>query len=60
MWENVSCKKCGRMESVNPSHLTEEGKNQYLCTSCRTREAMPLEARIAEKADDGRKLLVEG
>ena len=58
--EIVYCKKCGNQELVIKGHLTEEGKRDYLCSACKVRDNMPMESKIAEQVNKGKRLLVEG
>lgn len=57
---NLTCTKCGRTESVPDGVLTDFGLKNYVCSSCRVQENMPMESRIAEDQRKGRKLLTEG
>lgn len=57
-YEQVFC-KCGKAESIQKGHLTEEGKKEFKCTECRRRDQMPMEARVSEDATKGRRLLTE-
>ena len=57
-YEQVYC-KCGKAESIPKGHLTEEGKKAFKCAECRRRDNMPMESRVAEEANKGKRLLTE-
>lgn len=57
--EVVMCSKCGGQELVLTGHLTEEGRTKFVCSTCRVRDQMPMEARLSEKQLDGKKILTE-
>lgn len=59
MSDSVKCTKCGTMKNVEANSLTDTGKRSFKCPSCQVEESMPMESKIAERQNVGKKLLTE-
>jgi len=54
--DKVTC-SCGHQDEYPEGYLTEQAKKEYKCKACRQ---PVLENKIAEKTNQGRRLLTEG